>query len=185
MSEQHVDKSVVTPKTSLHIKKVTLPFILLNAPVAYIFYQININQIGIDLSFLDDVAPSIKYLAQPDNEGRSNRLYYFLVWAIGYFFVFRPAFQEGPNTNSQLKNIDPIKSVGVSLFFIALAFYVYFFALTEKTKYSGRDGIVPLLVSEGPAGVGLLLSVIVWFFYVFLIILVAHVRKAIQHRRNK
>lgn len=185
MTEQHADKSVVTPKTSLHIKKITLPFILLNAPAAYIFYQINITQIGIDLSFLDGVAPSIQYLAQPDSEGRSNRLYYFLAWVIGYFFVFRPAVQAGPNTDSQLTKIDLVKSVGVSLFSIALAFYVYFFALTGKINYSGRDGIVPILVSEGPAGVGLLLSFIVWFFYVFLIILVAHIRKATQKRRIK
>lgn len=185
MSELHADKSVVTPKTSLHIKKVTLPFIVLNAPVAYIFYQINIAQMGVDLTFLDSFAPSIHYLAQQDNEGRSNRLYYLLVWLIGYFFIFRPAAQEGPSTGSRLTTIDLIKSIGISLFSIALAFYVYFFALNEKIKYSGRDGIVPILVSEGPAGVGLLLSVIVWFFYVFLIILFAHIRKATQNRRIK
>lgn len=185
MSEKHADKSVAHPKTALHIKKITIPFILFNALIAHFLYKINLGNFGIDLSFIDNFAPSFKYLAQPDGKGQSNRLYALLVWVIGYLAIFKPATQEGPNTQSRVTRIEVFKGVGISLFSMALALYVYFFALTEKIKYSGRDSIIPTLISEGPAGAGLLLSFIVWFFYLFLIIFVAYIRKFHQNGRTK
>lgn len=185
MSEQHTDKSVVTPKTSQHIKRITLPFIILNAPVAYLLYQINITHIGLDLSFLDEIIPPIKHLSQADEQGRSNRLYFLLVWVLGYITIFKPAAPLKLNEKSTATNIDLMKSAGFSLFVMVTSVYVCFFALTDGIKYSGRDSIIPTLVSEGPAGVGLILSLFVWLFYIFLIIFVACINKAYQNRRTQ
>lgn len=185
MIEQPEDKSVVTPKTSRHIKRVTLPFIVLNAPAAYLLYQINITHIGLDLSFLDEMIPPIKYLSQADEQGRSNRLYFLLAWALGYVAIYKPAAPLELNEKSVATNTDLMKSAGFSLFVMATSVYVCFFALTDGIKYSGRDGIIPTLISEGPAGVGLILSLFVWLFYIFLIIFVACINKAYQNRRTQ
>lgn len=185
MTEQHADKSVVTPKTSRHIKRVTLPFIALNAFSAYFLYQINTTLIGLDLSFLDEIIPPIKYLAQVDEQGRSNRLYFLLAWVLGYITIFMPAAPLSSNEKSAATNKDLMKSAGFSLFVMATSVYVCFFAMTDSVKYSGRDNIIPTLVSQGPAGVGLILSLFVWLFYLFLIIFVACINKAHQNRRTR
>lgn len=185
MSERYVDKSIVAPKTALHLKKITIPFIVLNALAAYLLYRLNIACIGIDLSFLDEIIPPLKYLSQSDEQGRSNRLYFFLVWVFGYVAIFKPTIPIEVNEKSAATNMDLVKSAGFSIFVMAISVYVCFFALTENIKYSGRDSVVPMLVSEGPAGVGLLLSLFVWLFYLFLVIFFACISKAYQNRRIK